>query len=121
MTIAKKIVNVTDLIVIEEIQDYLQDYRASVACRDLLNRPEFQEELTALVLRQLPPKYIVIEQEEVGSLDGGQFQACFTQQRSQIQEAIERGIERLLARHEYQGVCESAPFAAAGEPSAWFG
>lgn len=92
---AAKLVNLTLLKVIKEIQNIL-DICPSQAHKKLADDPNLQQYLVAYVLTRVPNRHVAIEEEYL-SLISPHSVSCSTLEQMEIENLVNQGIYYLMA------------------------
>lgn len=118
---SKNIINLTHLVVLEEIDNFLANCSDKYFQDLALSPPSLRAKLTAFVLRKIPQQYTVMEdsQQEVTS---SKFQGCLLEERSHIKDLIEKGTNQILPNPENSVSSQfSKQENLVTELSSWFG
>jgi len=118
---SKNVINLTHLVVLEEIDNYLANCSDKYFQNLALSPQSLRPKLTVFVLRKIPQQYTVIENSEQ-KLSSNNFQGCLLEERSQIKDLIEKGTNQILQdteRSVNSKVSKSENLVT--EPSSWFG
>jgi len=118
---SKNVINLTHLVVLEEIDNYLANCSEKYFQNLALSPQSLRSKLTVFVLRKIPQQYTVIENSEQKSTSNN-FQGCLLEERSQIKDLIEKGKNQILPNPENSVSSQfSKQENLVTEPSSWFG
>ncbi|PSO70436.1 MAG: hypothetical protein BRC42_09950 [Cyanobacteria bacterium QS_1_48_34] len=118
---SKTIVNLTELLVVEEINTLLGEYPSPHPYKSAFSQPELREKLMAFVIRKVNQQYAVINGSKEKTTYGD-FSDCLSGQRSQIKNWVEKGMEMIFQDQKQSELAwVSQAEQAVREPSHWFG
>lgn len=91
---SQPIVNLTGVIVVEEIEAILESYGDDHPRKAALGTPEARKKLTQLVLRKMPNRYAHTRDDQ-GRVVYPDFSRCSLEQRLHIEELIKQSMEEI--------------------------
>lgn len=91
---SQPIVNLTGVIVVEEIEAILESYGDDHPRKAAFGTPEARKKLTQLVLSKMPNRYAHTKDEQ-GRIIYPDFSRCSLEQRLHIEELIKQSMEEI--------------------------